>query len=101
MERKQGDVLGQRQSGSADIRVARFPDDTDLLTVARDLAREILAADPGLEGPRAAQAGPAEISEGRSAVPGQLAPERPRVFGVFSFPRADGAGLALVLALLS
>lgn len=51
MERKQGDVLGQRQSGSADIRVARFPDDTDLLTVARDLAREILAADPGLEGP--------------------------------------------------
>ena len=48
-ERRQGDLLGDRQSGSADIRVARFPDDTDLLTVARDMARELLAADPGLE----------------------------------------------------
>jgi ATP-dependent DNA helicase RecG len=51
MERNQGDLLGQRQSGSADIRVARFPEDTDLLTLARDMAREILAADPGLERP--------------------------------------------------
>jgi ATP-dependent DNA helicase RecG len=50
-ERNQGDLLGQRQSGSADIRVARFPDDTDLLTVARDMAREILDLDPGLERP--------------------------------------------------
>jgi hypothetical protein len=33
----------------ADIRVARFPQDTDLLTVARDMARGILEADPGLE----------------------------------------------------
>jgi ATP-dependent DNA helicase RecG len=48
-ERNQGDLLGPRQSGSADIRVARFPEDTDLLTVARDMAREILSADPALE----------------------------------------------------
>jgi ATP-dependent DNA helicase RecG len=50
-ERREGDLLGDRQSGSADIRVARFPDDTDLLAVARDMAREILAQDPGLERP--------------------------------------------------
>ncbi len=50
-ERSQGELLGQRQSGAADIRVARFPDDTDLLTVARDLAHEVLVGDPGLERP--------------------------------------------------
>jgi ATP-dependent DNA helicase RecG len=48
-ERRQGDLLGQRQSGAADIRVARFPDDTDLLTVAREMAREVLDQDPGLD----------------------------------------------------
>ena len=48
-ERRQGDLLGQRQSGDADIRVARFPDDNDLLTVAREMAHDILAEDPGLE----------------------------------------------------
>jgi ATP-dependent DNA helicase RecG len=51
-ERSQGDLLGQRQSGSADIRVARFPEDTDLLGQARDMAREVLDADPGLERPQ-------------------------------------------------
>ena len=50
-ERRQGDLLGDRQSGSEEIRVARFPDDTDLLGVARDMAREVLAADPALERP--------------------------------------------------
>jgi ATP-dependent DNA helicase RecG len=50
-ERSQGDLLGQRQSGAADIRVARFPDDTDLLSVARDMAQAVLAGDPGLEWP--------------------------------------------------
>jgi len=49
-ERRQGDLLGQRQSGSADIRVARFPEDSDLLGQARDLAGEILEQDPALEG---------------------------------------------------
>jgi ATP-dependent DNA helicase RecG len=50
-ERRQGDLLGARQSGDADIRVARFPDDTDLLGQARAVARAILAEDPGLERP--------------------------------------------------
>ncbi|HTL05119.1 MAG TPA: ATP-dependent DNA helicase RecG [Gemmatimonadales bacterium] len=50
-ERSQGDLLGQRQSGSADIRVARFPEDTDLLAQARDMARAVLDEDPGLERP--------------------------------------------------
>jgi ATP-dependent DNA helicase RecG len=51
-ERRQGDLLGQSQSGDADIRVARFPDDNDLLTVAREMAHDILAEDPGLERPQ-------------------------------------------------
>jgi ATP-dependent DNA helicase RecG len=51
-ERRQGDLLGARQSGDADIRVARFPDDTDLLGQARDLARTVLEEDPALEQPR-------------------------------------------------
>jgi ATP-dependent DNA helicase RecG len=48
-ERRQGDILGQRQSGDADIRVARFPEDNDLLAEARDVARAILERDPGLD----------------------------------------------------
>ena len=53
-ERRQGDLLGQRQSGDADIRVARFPDDNDLLQVAREMTHAVLAEDPALE--RAAHA---------------------------------------------
>ncbi len=48
-ERRHGDLLGQRQSGAEDIRVARFPDDVDLLGRARDLAKTVLAGDPGLD----------------------------------------------------
>jgi ATP-dependent DNA helicase RecG len=48
-ERKQGDLLGARQSGAAEIRIARFPDDNDLLQQARALARGILETDPALE----------------------------------------------------
>jgi len=48
-ERSQGDLLGQRQSGMADIRVARFPEDVDLLTVSREMAQRVLEEDPGLE----------------------------------------------------
>ena len=48
-ERRQGDLLGQRQSGDADIRIARFPEDGDLLQHARGLARGILERDPLLE----------------------------------------------------
>jgi ATP-dependent DNA helicase RecG len=47
-ERREGDLLGQRQSGTAELRIARFPEDTDLLGVARDVAQEILAVDPAL-----------------------------------------------------
>jgi ATP-dependent DNA helicase RecG len=50
-ERKQGDLLGQRQSGTAELRMARFPDDTDLLQQARDQARGLLEEDPLLERP--------------------------------------------------
>ncbi|MGH7561984.1 MAG: ATP-dependent DNA helicase RecG [Gemmatimonadales bacterium] len=50
-ERREGDLLGQRQSGAAELRVARFPDDTDLLGVARDLARAVLESDPAVASP--------------------------------------------------
>ncbi|MDZ4674236.1 MAG: ATP-dependent DNA helicase RecG [Gemmatimonadota bacterium] len=48
-ERSHGDLMGQRQSGGEDLRVARLPDDTDLLEVARRMAQEVLAADPALD----------------------------------------------------
>jgi ATP-dependent DNA helicase RecG len=48
-ERRHGDLLGQRQSGAEDIKVARFPDDVDLLGKARDMAKAVLERDPGLE----------------------------------------------------
>ncbi len=48
-ERRQGDLLGARQSGGMEFKVARFPDDTDLLGEARGLARALLDDDPTLE----------------------------------------------------
>jgi ATP-dependent DNA helicase RecG len=51
-ERRQGDLLGDRQSGDADIRVARFPEDNDLLGQARALAQAVISEDPGLELPK-------------------------------------------------
>jgi ATP-dependent DNA helicase RecG len=48
-ERRQGDLLGARQSGTVDFKVARFPDDTDLLAEARAMATTIMQADPALE----------------------------------------------------
>jgi ATP-dependent DNA helicase RecG len=50
-ERRQGDLLGARQSGGVDFKVARLPDDTDLLAEARALALEVLEDDPMLEKP--------------------------------------------------
>jgi len=44
-----GDVLGTRQHGLPEFRVARLPEDTELLVRARDRADEILLADPALE----------------------------------------------------
>jgi ATP-dependent DNA helicase RecG len=49
--RGEGELTGTRQSGLAQFRVARLPDDAALLEAARDHAEAILAADPGLESP--------------------------------------------------
>jgi ATP-dependent DNA helicase RecG len=49
--RKEGELLGTRQSGLGDYRVARMPEDAGLLERAHARAREILAADPGLQRP--------------------------------------------------
>jgi ATP-dependent DNA helicase RecG len=53
-ERQQGELLGARQSGAPELRIARFPEDTDLLERARTLAGQLLAADPLLAGPELA-----------------------------------------------
>jgi ATP-dependent DNA helicase RecG len=47
-ERGRGDLLGSRQSGGIDFKIARFPQDTDLLAEARALAQAVLGADPAL-----------------------------------------------------
>jgi ATP-dependent DNA helicase RecG len=44
-----GEVLGTRQHGLPEFKVARLPEDADLLQDARDVAEELLSADPGLE----------------------------------------------------
>jgi ATP-dependent DNA helicase RecG len=46
-----GDVLGTRQHGMPEFRVAQLPEDTELLVRARDRADAILLADPRLEEP--------------------------------------------------
>jgi ATP-dependent DNA helicase RecG len=46
-----GDVLGTRQHGLPEFRVAQLPEDTDLLVRARNRADEILLEDPALEAP--------------------------------------------------
>jgi ATP-dependent DNA helicase RecG len=46
-----GDVLGTRQHGLPELRVARLPEDTELLALARDRAEELLRGDPLLEEP--------------------------------------------------
>jgi len=47
-----GEVLGTRQSGLPEFRVAALPHDTELLAAARDDAKLILNSDPGLSGKR-------------------------------------------------
>jgi ATP-dependent DNA helicase RecG len=46
-----GDVLGTRQHGLPEFKVARLPEDVELLVRARDRADEILIEDPRLEQP--------------------------------------------------
>jgi ATP-dependent DNA helicase RecG len=49
--RKEGELIGTRQSGVGQFKFALLPEDTDLLERARARARMILAEDPGLSGP--------------------------------------------------
>jgi ATP-dependent DNA helicase RecG len=51
-ERQMGDLIGERQSGSFELKVARLPDDMGLLDEARGRARRMLEQDPGLVKPR-------------------------------------------------
>jgi ATP-dependent DNA helicase RecG len=46
-----GDVLGTRQHGLPELRVARLPEDAELLVRARDRADEVLMRDPELAEP--------------------------------------------------
>ena len=49
--RGEGELLGTRQSGLARFRVARLPDDADLLLRAREVAERLEADDPELDDP--------------------------------------------------
>jgi ATP-dependent DNA helicase RecG len=57
--RREGELIGTRQSGLGQFRVARLPDDDELLTRARACAEAVIAGDPGLESPDHALLGPA------------------------------------------
>ncbi len=49
-----GEILGTRQHGIPEFKVARLPDDQELLERAKSRADELLAADPVLEQPESA-----------------------------------------------
>ena len=49
--RKEGELIGTRQSGLETFRIARLPEDADLLEPARARAEAIVAADPDLRAP--------------------------------------------------
>jgi ATP-dependent DNA helicase RecG len=55
--RKEGELVGTRQSGLGQFRVARLPDDAELLELARARAQAILAEDPQLCAPEHALLG--------------------------------------------
>ena len=50
--RGEGTLLGARQKGRSDLKLARLLSDRDLVVDARDLAVELVAADPRLDGHR-------------------------------------------------
>ncbi len=50
--RGEGEMLGTRQSGAPDFRLADFAADGDLIAAARDDARLVIERDPNLEGER-------------------------------------------------
>jgi ATP-dependent DNA helicase RecG len=49
--RKEGELIGTRQSGNGYFKVARLPEDAELLELARGRAESILASDPELSAP--------------------------------------------------
>jgi ATP-dependent DNA helicase RecG len=49
--RNEGELIGVRQSGAGQYRIARLPDDGELLERARARAQAIMAADPSLQLP--------------------------------------------------
>ena len=49
--RGEGEIIGTRQHGLAEFRVARLPEDAALLDRARTRAGELVDADPELEAP--------------------------------------------------
>jgi ATP-dependent DNA helicase RecG len=49
--RKEGELIGTRQSGTGQFKFALLPEDANLLERARVRARSILTEDPGLSGP--------------------------------------------------
>ena len=51
-ERKMGDLIGERQAGDFELRLARLPEDTAILEQARGVAAAILGEDPLLVRPR-------------------------------------------------
>jgi ATP-dependent DNA helicase RecG len=55
--RGEGEMLGTRQSGLAQFRVARLPEDADLLDGARRIGAALLEADPELASPENALLG--------------------------------------------
>jgi ATP-dependent DNA helicase RecG len=57
--RKEGELIGTRQSGLGQFRVARLPDDSQLLELARARAEAIVAGDPELRAPEHALLGDA------------------------------------------
>jgi ATP-dependent DNA helicase RecG len=50
-QRKEGELIGTRQSGVGQFQIASFPQDEALLTSARYWAETLLAADPDLDEP--------------------------------------------------
>jgi ATP-dependent DNA helicase RecG len=49
--RGHGDLLGTRQAGESIMRVAKLPEDEELLVAAREYAEQLLDGDPELEAP--------------------------------------------------
>jgi ATP-dependent DNA helicase RecG len=54
-----GELIGTKQSGLAEFKVAQFPSDLPLLEQVRDLALQLLASDPELSAPEHALLGDA------------------------------------------